>query len=346
MSPEIPNSQIQANAWRLAGDVAKLLPMEVRVADLHPGGGQYECLSLITAAEPTPIFMVNRVGQSANLARASATYVWRRMETEGSKSLANELFRNSGIPSNANVPIFNVELANSCFKIADWISTNSSKAPIAVCFWFDSPEYVGQSEVLINGFEIPEIWREFDAPYEGSDWSAWVYALFTREDPSSPIPVAAINLKLNQAVDPEGKEWRAWLKKKPMTKAKIKELEKKKIVAKSIQTKTSKPTSTNPFFTHEESANRERALELFRKLNGFDGYKAMGGSESLENFANAVMEQWHKDSRLPESLDALKSALFYEFRRSHFISGYPDESQLPYLQALADAIEEKTNLKD
>lgn len=54
--------------------------------------------------------------------------------------------------------------------------------------------------------------------------------------------------------------------------------------------------------------------------------------------ANAVTEQWYEDKSLPTDVDQLKGTLFYLWRQSRFIDGYPGEEDVPFLQALVRAI--------
>ena len=55
--------------------------------------------------------------------------------------------------------------------------------------------------------------------------------------------------------------------------------------------------------------------------------------------ANAIIEQWYEDKTLPTDKDQLKGTLFYLWRQSRFIDGFPDDDDVPFLQALVAAIE-------
>jgi hypothetical protein len=41
---------------------------------------------------------------------------------------------------------------------------------------------------------------------------------------------------------------------------------------------------------------------------------------------------------LPTDLDQLKGALFFMNRKMHFVDGYPDKDDVPFLEALVRAI--------
>jgi hypothetical protein len=77
--------------------------------------------------------------------------------------------------------------------------------------------------------------------------------------------------------------------------------------------------------------------KIWALIKGFDGYIAYG--EKLGDLANQTMREWHENGTLSEDSDFLLACLFYESRRSRFVYGYPAESDMPYLQALAKVIE-------
>ncbi|MEI6039690.1 MAG: hypothetical protein WCQ52_08385 [Actinomycetes bacterium] len=77
--------------------------------------------------------------------------------------------------------------------------------------------------------------------------------------------------------------------------------------------------------------------KIWALMQGVDGYSNYG--EQLGDLANRSMRDWHENGTLSEDSDFLLACLFYESRRSRFVSGYPAELDMPYLQALAKVIE-------
>ena len=50
-------------SWRLVAELWRRFPDRFRLIETHPGGGQYDCLSLVTRGpEPVTVLDVNRVG--------------------------------------------------------------------------------------------------------------------------------------------------------------------------------------------------------------------------------------------------------------------------------------------
>jgi hypothetical protein len=72
--------------------------------------------------------------------------------------------------------------------------------------------------------------------------------------------------------------------------------------------------------------------DIWRLIKNIDGYRMFG--EQLGDLANEICKNWHANGKLPENRKLLKACLFYESRRSRFVTGYPQESDMPYLRAL------------
>ena len=57
-------SLLEAASWRLAAELCRRHPGQLRIYHLHPGGGQYDCLSIATAGnDPRSLLQLNRQGR-------------------------------------------------------------------------------------------------------------------------------------------------------------------------------------------------------------------------------------------------------------------------------------------
>ena len=83
----------------------------------------------------------------------------------------------------------------------------------------------------------------------------------------------------------------------------------------------------------------EELSQILKLSERFDGYAAYG--DELATLANEAMDVWHKLGITPDDLTFIKACLFYEGRRGRIVDGYPDESDMPYLRALRDAVMER-----
>ena len=91
-------------------------------------------------------------------------------------------------------------------------------------------------------------------------------------------------------------------------------------------------------FSVPPNFHSEELSQILELPGGFDGYAAYG--DDLAALANQAMVDWQEFKTLPDDLTLIKACLFFESRRGRFVDGYPDESDMPYLRALRDAISE------
>jgi hypothetical protein len=52
-----------------------------------------------------------------------------------------------------------------------------------------------------------------------------------------------------------------------------------------------------------------------------------------------VAEDWSNTGRLPEDIEKIKGALFFEWRRAHHAGQYPEGNDLLFIKALGQAID-------
>jgi hypothetical protein len=73
-----------------------------------------------------------------------------------------------------------------------------------------------------------------------------------------------------------------------------------------------------------------------------DGYDEWGSVENLEAFGEVVRDYFHRLGELPPlDLRALRSCLFYEYRRHHFMGNAPDSKDTLYIRALVEGIRDR-----
>jgi hypothetical protein len=82
----------------------------------------------------------------------------------------------------------------------------------------------------------------------------------------------------------------------------------------------------------------EEVLKIFRMVSTFNGYNVFG--DELASIATSVAENWSNTGELPEEIEKIKGALFFEFRRTHHTGQYPEGADLLYVKALGQAIDE------
>jgi hypothetical protein len=106
--PAVPSRQIiEAASWELAAGVVRRYPFRFRVIETHPGGGQYDCLTLIDKSRQSPLDHIdlNRAGSIFVWARQGGwAWVWRGawselVATDDTERLVDRLCHKSMIPA-------------------------------------------------------------------------------------------------------------------------------------------------------------------------------------------------------------------------------------------------------
>jgi hypothetical protein len=177
---------------------------------------------------------------------------------------------------------------------------------------------------LLSQVKIPDSWKALDAPYNGSDWSAMIYAMTLPDEKTGDIVVGLVNMKTGEAINADGSPWIEWHKPIPPMRR----------IVPTDKTIGGAPKTAIQLPNIEPHPD---GITAFRKVANFDGYKVLG--EDLAPIAHAIIEQWYEDKSLPTDKDQLKGTLFYLWRQSRFIDGFPDDDDVPFLQALVAAIE-------
>ena len=81
--------------------------------------------------------------------------------------------------------------------------------------------------------------------------------------------------------------------------------------------------------------------EIGRFALSFDGYEAWGSFGKCAEVANRWLDAYLTDGALPESLDELRTCLFFEQRRWRHYGYDPDEEAMCYIGALLEGIRER-----
>lgn len=307
---ELTPNQIEYLSWKLILSALEFIDLDLHLADLHPGGGQYDCLSLITN-DGDNVLMLNRNGSSAMTKTGIVHNIWENTSKNGARSTIMDTFTELDIDM-YDVLEEKADLILTCKRMARWIRHQSMKKGSAICCWIDDAYFVGPSKNLLSQVTIPGLWTTQDPPRESTDWSAWLYALTIDEK-----VVGLVNMKTGDAVNPDGTRMAQWYDEKfPVVAKKIKKVE-------SFSQPVEMPT--------------EEVLKIFRKVSTFNGYNVFG--DELASIATSVAEDWSNTGELPEDIEKIKGALFFEFRRTHHTGQYPEGNDLLYVQALGQAID-------
>ena len=98
-------------------------------------------------------------------------------------------------------------------------------------------------------------------------------------------------------------------------------------------------TLANEIISIPPNFHSEELSEILEFSTKFDGYAHFG--DDLGEIANKTMNEWRITGVLPRDQNLIQACLFFEGRRGRFVSGYPNESDMPYLRALCNAVIKK-----
>src|SRR5947209_4411375 len=111
---------------------------------------------------------------------------------------------------------------------------------------------------------------------------------------------------------------------------------------------------TNRDLRLDHLSAREAEVEaLFGFAATFDGYGAWGGFLPCAMVANGIQRRWESSGGLPDSITALRGALFFESRRERFVDfgGFGDEPEgwqehQAYMRELVERIRQRLKAED
>ncbi len=83
--------------------------------------------------------------------------------------------------------------------------------------------------------------------------------------------------------------------------------------------------------------------EIFAFALTFSGYTYWGSFERCAEIANSWLERFHQSGELPDTIEELRTCLFFEQQRWRHYGESPDASARAYLSALLEKLREKVS---
>lgn len=182
-------------------EILKYASKPYLVAELHPfNGGLYKTYSLIDS--DTVQIQMNVMGNSA-LAGDVVKDIWMKA-ARNPRDLALELMSESDFEVSEEITSAKFNLISALVRLAQYLDQNIAKALELNWGWHDSANFFGENQNLESLFGIPEHWKLIKPVHEMYSWQA--NAFFVTD--SSGKPIYAMNLVLNEAIKPNGNEFR------------------------------------------------------------------------------------------------------------------------------------------
>lgn len=169
---------------------------ELMIGILHPGGGQYDCLSLINATRP--VLEMNLVGSAHVNGQApfSLAEIWNRLELENAEEIGEYLFTQGRIEaapkSRQRTP--SLEMLDDMVKEFD----DSSNHVVELLWgWFDSSTEGSLSKFPDFPDSFPSYWQ--DVQPVASQYFGWAANILQIEVDGEII--ATYNQRLSEKLD-------------------------------------------------------------------------------------------------------------------------------------------------
>jgi len=190
-------------SWMIAAYVLLGSDEDLRVIQTHPGGGMYDCLTIIDDGDGMPL-MMNRAGQSAEIDNRSIQDFWAKSAKQGPMRMAGRIGKACSHERGAeHVPSLT---ALSVLNIANWLNSYQSLPRTAVSAYMDTSggESSPNTEILSH-FPVPQTWLDQEPPNPNSDPTAWLFALVEGEEPR-----VLVNTRTGAAISVSGAQWNGW----------------------------------------------------------------------------------------------------------------------------------------
>ena len=163
-------------SWKLAARITQVLADEVSIAITHPGGGLYDCLTLIND-DAQSILMMNRNGESTLAGSKLFEKTWAKAQKDASATALKILQKTSL----RTVDV--VDSPNSIVSAMADLFAYHLEDPRARVEWLwrddqDGAGDVNESRLLDLGIELPEHWKRMVSQVEFYGWRALVWAVF------------------------------------------------------------------------------------------------------------------------------------------------------------------------
>jgi hypothetical protein len=180
----------------IISEVLRRSALDLDIAVLHPGGGQYDTLSLVTF-EGNSVVHVNRNGVNA---LANDTLVESIFDTAAKSpaKAAEQIVRAINDKGEKSFSASKRNRIEVCVKIANFLAFNLRTSAHCEWGWTDSQYGVGPNSEL-SKFEIPDAWKKQKGLFTETTWESGVYLLMMGEK-----PYAAVNMVTGEFVDSKG----------------------------------------------------------------------------------------------------------------------------------------------
>jgi hypothetical protein len=180
----------------IVSEILRQSSIDLDIAVLHPGGGQYDTLSLVSY-EGHSLVHINRNGVNA---LANDEIVENIFDTAAKSPYlaAKRILKALEVLPFSGHSLNSRRRFETAVRISNYLAFYLSSNTRCEWGWFDSPYDVGPNE-LISMFKIPEPWKKIKGLFKDTSWESSIFLLLKGD-----LPLAAINIATGESVDRNG----------------------------------------------------------------------------------------------------------------------------------------------
>lgn len=195
MGNELNFQKIEILSWKLISKIILLADSPVGIAVLHPGGGQYDSLSLVTR-DAEVILGLNRNGSSALINDQLVGDIWKIANDDLDVAISIILEAGKINPAASTVGK-NLFISNFASEIARHLEKYADSGASAEWGWVDSSYGSGPNHEVLEKFSIPLMWKSIEPMIPGTGWPSNIFVLTHDQKPHSAFHMVLSNWKLS-----------------------------------------------------------------------------------------------------------------------------------------------------
>lgn len=189
MGGKLEFNKTELLSWKVITEVLLLVDTPVGIAVLHPDGGQYDTLCLITRNAEV-ILSLNRHGSSAIIKNQSVGSIWEIANADLQAAISKIVDAGKLKPRESPLGK-NLFISNLARKIATHLEENLDASASVEWGWVASPDMSEPNQEILKKFSIPDMWKRIGSLIPGAGWQSNIFVLKKNE-----MPYGAVNMVL------------------------------------------------------------------------------------------------------------------------------------------------------
>lgn len=191
-------------SWMVISEVLRQSSLDLDIAVLHPGGGQYDTLSLVSF-DGHPLVHINRNGANALAGDELVENIFETAAKSPTKAAERILKALKAKPFSGHSANSRTRIEASV-RIANCLAFYLSAGAKCEWGWFDSPYGIGPNSA-VQAFNLPDSWTRGKGLFNDTSWESAIFLIIKNES-----PFAAINMTTGEFINSKGEKFADFVK--------------------------------------------------------------------------------------------------------------------------------------